>query len=81
MPGTQNALAELAYLRRSCDFLLSDLRSVEKELEHTHELTEAQAAVLDAETFLAGSDIRSALEKAAASAESWLTRVKYLQNL
>ncbi|XHM66173.1 hypothetical protein ACE6JH_04925 [Streptomyces nigra] len=80
MPGTQNALSEVAYLRRSCDYLLSALRDVEKELGRLPDLTEAQEAILDMETSLAGEDIRKDLDHAAGSAETWLRRVENVRS-
>ncbi|MFF5363167.1 hypothetical protein ACFY4I_27875 [Streptomyces scabiei] len=81
MPGTQNALSEVAYLRRSCDYLLSALRDVERELGRLPNLTDAQESILDMETSLAGEDIRRALDTAAGAAESWQTRVENVRNL
>ncbi|WP_371655540.1 MULTISPECIES: hypothetical protein [unclassified Streptomyces] len=81
MPGTQNALSEVAYLRRSCEYLLSTLRDVERELGRLPDLTEAQEAILDMETTLAGSDIRKDLDRAAGSAEVWVGRIENVRNL
>ncbi|MEV8548138.1 hypothetical protein [Streptomyces sp. NPDC051572] len=81
MPGTQNALSEVAYLRRSCEYLLSALRDVERELGRLPDLTEAQETILDMETNLAGEDIRKDLDRAAGSAETWLRRVENARNL
>ncbi|WP_406391370.1 hypothetical protein OG806_08260 [Streptomyces sp. NBC_00882] len=81
MPGTQNALSEVAYLRRSCDYLLSALRDVERELGRLPDLTDAQETILDMETSLAGEDIRKDLDHAASSAESWLARIENVRNL
>jgi hypothetical protein len=81
MPGTQNALSEVAYLRRSCEYLLSALRDVERELGRLPDLTDAQEAILDMETTLAGEDIRKDLDRAAGSAEVWCGRIGNVRNL
>ena len=76
MPGVQGLIAELAYLQRSCMYLIDALRDVERTAGSLDDLDPMREAMIEAVTGQEASFIKHHLDSAARSAEDWRARIE-----
>ena len=76
MPGVQGLIAELAYLQRSCTYLIDALRDVERTAGSLDDLDPMREAMIEAVTGQEASFIKHHLDSAARSAEDWRARIE-----
>lgn len=75
MRSQQIVLSEVAYLLRSCEYLIGALRDVEKEAGRLVDLDPLQDSILETATISAASGIKGELDLAARLAEHWESAV------
>lgn len=76
MRSVQGLLAELAYLQRSCTYLIDALRDVERTAGALDELDPMREAMVEAINQQEASFIKHHLDSAARSAEDWRARIE-----
>lgn len=76
MRSVQGLLAELAYLQRSCTYLIDALRDVERSAGSFGDLDPMQEAMIEVTTQQEASFIKHHLDSAARSAEDWRARIE-----
>ncbi|MFI5888105.1 hypothetical protein [Streptomyces sp. NPDC051554] len=75
MRGVQVTLSEVAYALRSCEYLVSELREVERSLEQVSEVDPLQDAMLETAADQAASSLKHQLDHAARVAEHWQRQI------
>lgn len=75
MRGVQVTLSEVAYAFRSCEYLVSELREVERSLEHVSEVDPLQDAMLETAADQAAGSLKHLLDHAARVAEHWQRQI------
>lgn len=76
MRSVQGLLAELAYLQRSCSYLIDALHDVERTAGSLDDLDPMREAMIEAITRQEASFIKHHLDSAARSAEDWRARIE-----
>ncbi|KDN23132.1 hypothetical protein [Amycolatopsis rifamycinica] len=71
MRSDQELLSELAYLRRSCNYLLAALDDVEKAASALGELDSFKEGMVSAETTRSAGSIKTHVDLATRYAEDW----------
>lgn len=77
MRSIQGLLSEVAYLRRSCEYLLQSLLEVENVANNIDELDPLQESMIETATRAASGAIKGELDLASRLAEEWRTHVEY----
>ena len=76
MRSVQGLLAELAYLQRSCTYLIDALHDVERVAGSLDDLDSMREAMVEDVTRAEASHIKQLLDSATRSAEYWLSRIE-----
>jgi len=75
MRGVQVTLSEVAYALRSCEYLVSELREVERSLEHVSEVNPLQDSMLETAADQAAGTLKHQLDHAARITEHWQQQI------
>lgn len=76
MRSIQGLLAEVAYLRRSCDYLLESLADLERAAGRIDRLDPLQETMIESQTLQGASAIKGHLDIATRFAEDWKAHVE-----
>jgi prefoldin subunit 5 len=77
MRSLQALLSEVAYLQRSCEYLIQSLIDVETAASTIDQLDPLQESMLEAATVQAASGIKGEIDLAARLAEHWKNAIEY----
>ncbi|MGW0495771.1 hypothetical protein ACWD0Z_10180 [Streptomyces sp. NPDC003007] len=75
MRGVQVTFAEVAYVLRSCEYLVSELQEVERALEHVAEVDPLQDSMLETAADEAAGSLKHQLDHAARVVEHWQRKI------
>ncbi|MFC8852941.1 hypothetical protein ACFT5D_07795 [Streptomyces sp. NPDC057144] len=78
MRSIQQLLSEVAYLQRSCEYLVDALQHIETAGTHLQELDPMQEAMVESATTEAVGAIKGHLDIATRFAEEWQTRLQHI---
>lgn len=76
MRSIQELLAEVAYARRNCEFVIDALKDIEKVADGITELTSIQESGIESATREEVASIQHLLDAAARHAEAWKNHVE-----
>jgi prefoldin subunit 5 len=77
MRSLQGLLSEVAYLQRSCEYLLQSLLDIETVANNIEHLDPLQESMVETATQQSASAIKGEIDLAARLAEHWKTAVEY----